>query len=100
MSPIFDFYTSSPPSLLTIPNSALLEQAGKIFSRASYYARDLARVRFQTSQVLASMGRSEDATKELHAACDLRRRVVVGDLREAATLEEADFDELVVFWSV
>lgn len=46
------------------------------------------------------MGSPEGAVKELHAACDLRRRVVAGDLREATMLGEADFDEIVVFWSV
>lgn len=75
----------------------LLEQAAKVYNRGAYFASELARVQFQISHVLSLMGNSSGADHAVRRAWDIRKALVPGDLRGPEDLQEADFDELVVF---
>jgi hypothetical protein len=44
------------------------------------------------------MGNSGGSEMALQRAYDIRKGLVPGDLRAANELQEADFDELCVFW--
>ena len=45
------------------------------------------------------MGNEEEAQDCLRHALSLRRELVANEVRPDDSLEEADFDKLVVFWS-
>lgn len=62
--------------------------------------RDLARCKYRTGQVLQMAGRDEDAFEEDARAYELRKALVPGDARGIGEMVEADYDELVAFWTV
>lgn len=77
----------------------LMQQALKIFSSKSYYRRELARCKFKEGQLCDAFGDKAEATKSFDQAFKLRREILPADKRDLDDLVEADFDEMVIFWS-
>jgi hypothetical protein len=77
----------------------LLEQAFKIYNRGAFYAPELARTQYMTGVVLSLMNNHHGCGAAFAKAWEIRKRLVPGDLRSAMDLQEADYDELVVFWA-
>ncbi|KAM3476171.1 hypothetical protein MY8738_007067 [Beauveria namnaoensis] len=77
----------------------LINQALKVFSGRRQYRQELARSTYKASQVSRAMGNNSKAEAELQEAFQLRRALLPGDRRGNDELTEADFDNLVVFWS-
>ena len=78
----------------------LLEKACMVNNRGQYYTADLARSTFQLGRVQILQGHLAAGQESLNRAWSLRHQLVTVDLRPIDQLQDADFDELVTFWSV
>ncbi|KAK3294429.1 tetratricopeptide repeat domain-containing protein [Chaetomium fimeti] len=70
-----------------------------IFSSRPYYKNELARTTYKQEQMLRAMGKEEQAEERHQEAFRLYRELVPGDGRTIDELSEADYDDLVIFWS-
>jgi hypothetical protein len=78
----------------------LLDQALKIYGGRPYYKPEIARCNFKNGMSLVAMGKMLEAQQALDEALGLYYEIVGkerGKSREQ--LVDADFDELVVFWT-
>lgn len=71
----------------------------KIFSSRPYYKNELARTTYKKGQMLLAMGEEWGASELFQEAFRLRQALVPRDTRSIEELSEADFDQLVIFWS-
>jgi hypothetical protein len=74
-------------------------QSDKIFSSRSHYQQELARTKFRESKILKALGKEDEASQAASHALKLRRKIVPKDDRPLQSMSEADFDDLVIFWS-
>lgn len=76
-----------------------LNQALKIFSEATYLVNELARTTFLKSRFEKLVGQDLQAEISAIEAFDLRRKILGGDARKLADVDERHYDELVAYWS-
>ncbi|KAM4057224.1 tetratricopeptide repeat domain-containing protein [Hirsutella rhossiliensis] len=76
-----------------------LNSALKIFNSRSYLTNERARTSFRKSKLLRLMGKRTAANRLSLEAYETRKQLRPLDGRPLEELEEADFDELVAFWS-
>ena len=86
------------PEVLRLRDRQLLDQSIKVFSYSQYSRPKLARAMFLRSRLLQQKNEEDLAAKEAESAAKLRRKYVEFDFREAKELNEADFDDGIVFW--
>jgi hypothetical protein len=77
----------------------LINQALKVFSGRPRYRNELARSTYKAAQLSQEMGLDDKAAQEFQEAFSIRQKLVPKDKRHMEDLREADYDELVVFWS-
>jgi tetratricopeptide (TPR) repeat protein len=87
--------------MFTEPDSALLDQALKIFNLDAYHKPEAARAHYKKGKVLQKLGQSDEAGKELDLALETFNSVVppadrVGSIDD---LDDEDFDHWIMFWS-
>ena len=82
---------------------SLLDQALKIYRDREYYDPEKARALYKKGKLLQHVAREGNKNKKsLNEALDLYRRLKKekGDFRRGIDeLTDADFDDLIVFWS-
>ncbi|KAI0396025.1 hypothetical protein F5Y17DRAFT_465366 [Xylariaceae sp. FL0594] len=76
-----------------------LNTALKIFDSRTYLLNERARTTFRKGRLYQLMGRDIEAGYHLSQAYQMRRQLKPEDARPLEELVEADFDELVAFWS-
>lgn len=81
-----------------ITGRSLINQAINVFSGRPKYRNELARAMYKAGQISKREG-NEGSAAEFDEAFKLRRLVRPHDGRDCSELVEADFDDLVVFWS-
>ncbi|KAI1425307.1 hypothetical protein F5Y12DRAFT_747918 [Xylaria sp. FL1777] len=76
-----------------------LNSALRIFSTRAYLVNERARTTFRKGKLYQLMGQDEEAGKLLSESYRLRKQLRPSDNRLLEDLLEADFDQLVAFWS-
>ena len=76
----------------------LLDQSIKVFGYSQYSRPKLARAMFLRGRLLHQMHKPDQAAEAAKSATKIRRTYVELDKREASELDEADFDDGIVFW--
>lgn len=86
---------------LLIVESALLDQALKIFNLDVYHRPEAARAHYKKGNVMKKMDQKEEAKKELDMALDIFNSIVPPEDRAASIgeLDDEDFDHRIMFWS-
>jgi len=77
----------------------LLNHAVDIFSSRPYLGNEVARSRHKRGQMYRDMGNDVQAEEEFAKAYESWQNLRPGDKRARDEVYEADFDELVIFWS-
>lgn len=73
--------------------------AEKIFASRSHYQQELARTEYRKARILLQQGKTKDADVIASRAHQRRRKIIRKDERVLEDLSEADFDDLIIFWS-
>ncbi|GME43675.1 putative tetratricopeptide repeat domain-containing protein [Neofusicoccum parvum] len=77
----------------------LLDQALKIFTGRPVYLPERARAMFKRSRVLELLGRLKEAETEKEESLKLLRELTDLGTKTLDEITDADFDEVIVFWS-
>ncbi|KAJ5406075.1 tetratricopeptide repeat domain-containing protein [Penicillium sp. CMV-2018d] len=78
----------------------LIDQALKVYGlRQSVFLPELARTTFLKAHLATHLGEVLEATDLFNKAKEMRSQIPHAPLKPDASLKEADFDELVTFWS-
>ncbi|KAL1626888.1 hypothetical protein SLS56_006616 [Neofusicoccum ribis] len=77
----------------------LLDQALKIFTGRPVYLPERARAMFKRSRVLKLLGKLKEAETEKEENLKLLRELTDLGTKTLDEITDADFDEVIVFWS-
>ncbi len=86
--------TCTPPNLRTLFNQAL-----KIYGDREFYAPERARAKFKKGKLLAVLGHEKEADVCFAEALELYGQVRPGEPPGILSLDDADFDDMITFWS-
>lgn len=78
-------------------NRALLDQALKIYGDREYYGPEKARALHKKGKLLDTLGKSDESNTYILKAQSLYRKLE--DKEDTHIATDADFDDLIVFWS-